>query len=513
MSAVKSYNPATLEFLGETQGIVPEVLPDLILKSRAIQKRWVVTSIKSRLTLLKKLLYYVSDNIEDIAKVIHQETGKPKIEAINSDVIAGMGAIRFSIDVLKKVLKPKKIPFKGMKLPMRYMGRSSYIVPKPVGVVGIISPWNFPFGIPFSQIIMAIAVGNSVILKPSSSTVLTGLKIGEVFEKAGFPKDLVQVVPGDGNIIGNALAKSDVDRLIFTGSVVVGKEIMKNASQRLTPVALELGDKSPMVVFNDTDLERTVNGALWNSFVNSGQVCASIKRIYVQESVYDEFVIKLKDAVQKLRQGWNWDDPNIDIGPLINKSALEKIEKHIERAKEQGATIITGGKRNPDLKGYFFEPTIITNVKQSDDVVQEEIFGPIIAILKFSSEEEAIRLANDTKFGLFGSVWTIDLNKGKRVAEQLTMGTVAVNNHTYTYGLPQTPWGGNKNSGFGRTHGLLGFQELLEPHHVHVDKGKFRKDLWWFPYNKQKLNAQYDIMKVLFLKKYRKMLSLIKGFK
>jgi succinate-semialdehyde dehydrogenase/glutarate-semialdehyde dehydrogenase len=513
MSIIKSYNPATLELVGEVEVVAPDFIPIIVRTARKVQKDWEKVPVKQRIRLLKDLLQYLSDNLEDIAKVIHQETGKPRIEAINSDIMAGMATVKYVISATKKAVKPYKIKFKGMSLPLKFMGRSSYIHPKPVGVIGVISPWNFPFGIPFSQIVFAVAVGNAVILKPSSDTVLTGLKIKEIFENIGFPKDLVQVAPGGGSTVGAALVKSEVDRIIFTGSVAVGKKVMEMASQRLTPITLELGGKSPMIVLDDADVKRAVRGAIWGAFVNAGQICAGVKRIYVQDKVYSEFVNLLRQKVKELKQGKGWDDTEISVGPLINKDAIEKMENHMKRAIEQGCTVLLGGKRNPNLEGYFFEPTIITDVKQYHDVVQEEIFGPIIAVLPFSTDEEGIKLANNTKFGLYGSVWTKDLNRGKRVAEKLSMGSIAINNHAYTYGLPQTPWGGNKNSGFGRTHSEFGFHEMLESQHIHIDNQRFKSDLWWQPYNKEKLEAQQDVIDLIFFNKYGKIFKLLKKLK
>jgi succinate-semialdehyde dehydrogenase/glutarate-semialdehyde dehydrogenase len=510
MSIIKSYNPATLELVGQVEKISPDFIPIIVRTARKVQKEWEKVPVKKRITLLKGLLQYLSGNLEDIAKVIHLETGKPRIEAINSDIMAGMATVKYVISATKKALKPYKIKFKGMRLPMKFLGRSSYIKPKPIGVVGVISPWNFPFGIPFSQIVFAVAVGNAVILKPSSDTILTGLKIKEVFEKVGFPENLVQVAPGGGSTVGAALVKSEVDRIIFTGSVAVGKKVMGMASQRLTPITLELGGKSPMVVLDDANIERAVRGAIWGGFVNAGQICAGVKRIYVQDKVYPEFVNLFRKKVKALKQGDDWDDNEISIGPLINESALKDMEGYMKKAVEQGCTVLIGGKRNTSLKGYFFEPTILTDVKQHHDVVQEEIFGPIIAVLPFSTEDEGISLANNTKFGLYGSVWTRNIKRGKRIAEKLTMGSIAINNHAYTYGLPQTPWGGNKNSGFGRTHSELGFHEMLEPHHIHIDKQRFGSDLWWQPYNTEKLEAQKEVSDLIFFNKYGKIFKLLK---
>lgn len=511
MDKISSINPATLEIIDEVSMVMPEELPKIIDNARKAQAVWEKISIKIRKKLFKQLIEYIAAHIDEIAKIIHQETGKPRIEAVNSDILAGMTHIRFSMDTIEEAMKPKKIKFVGMQLFMSLLGRSSYILPKPVGIVGIISPWNFPFGIPFSQTVMAIAVGNAVILKPSSNTALTGLKIQEIFDRVGFPKNLIQTIPGSGSKLGNALVTSGIDRVIFTGSVSIGKQVMEKASQRLTPVVLELGDKSPMVIFDDVDLDRTVQGAVWGCFVNAGQVCAGTKRIYLHQKIYDEFLTKFKLAVEELKQGWNWDDPEISIGPVITENALKEMEENVRRAIEQGAKVLTGGKRNPNLKGYFFEPTVIVNATQDMDVVQKEIFGPIVVVLSFSSEEEAVTLANNTEFGLHGSVWTSNKGRAKRVAEKLTMGTVVINNLVYTYGLPQTPWGGNRSSGFGRTHSMIGFTELLELHHVHRDKTRIKREPWWYPYNSAKLQAQLDMIDILVRKKYLKVFSLLKN--
>jgi succinate-semialdehyde dehydrogenase/glutarate-semialdehyde dehydrogenase len=243
-----------------------------------------------------------------------------------------------------------------------------------------------------------------------------------------------------------------------------------------------------MIVLEDADLERCVNGAIYGAFLNSGQVCSGVKRIYVHETIYKEFLQRFKEKTEKLKQGYGWDDTEVSMGPLINEEAVKEMEKQIERAKEQGAKILTGGKRNSNLKGNFFEPSILINVVQKMDVVKKEIFGPIVPVLSFSTDEEAIDLANDTSFGLYGSVWTNDLKRGEKIAQRLTMGTIAINNHTYTYGIPHTPWGGNKNSGYGRTHGRFGFEELIQTQHIHLDNQRIKSDSWWQPYNSKKVS-------------------------
>ncbi|OLS12106.1 MAG: succinate-semialdehyde dehydrogenase (NAD(P)+), partial [Promethearchaeota archaeon CR_4] len=301
---IRCINPATLNPLGAVSATSPEAIGEVLARARKSQEKWQEKwqgiPLIDRIRLLKGAVRYVRNHVEDIAFTIASETGKPKIEAINSDLIAAMGVADFAIHKVSKVLRPYRIKDRVLAL-MCLLGRHSYIFPKPVGVVGIISPWNYPFGIPFGQTFMATAAGNAVILKPSTETPLAGVKIQEVFDQAGFPTGLVQAIPGAGNGIGNALVESGVDRIIFTGSVQVGKQIMARAAQRLTPVTLELGGKDAMIVFADADIARAVTAGTWGAFINSGQTCVGVKRIYVQESVQEEFISQFTEQVKKLK--------------------------------------------------------------------------------------------------------------------------------------------------------------------------------------------------------------------
>jgi succinate-semialdehyde dehydrogenase/glutarate-semialdehyde dehydrogenase len=365
----------------------------------------------------------------------------------------------------------------------------------------VIAPFNFPFSIPFTQTVAAVAAGNAVILKPSKETPMTGELVASLFREAGFPSGLVRCICGPGT--GDALARSSVDKIVFTGSTEVGRQVMQSASTRLTPVILELGGKDAMLVLEDADLERASSAAVWGAFVNSGQVCVGIKRIYVQENVMDEFLRLMKDKTLALKQGDGWSDSDVSLGPLINQRALEDMERQVQQAVLQGGIVVTGGERNPDLKGYFFRPTIVTGLDQKADLVQQETFGPIVTVLPFQTEEEALLDVNDSPFALSGSVWTRDMRRGRRLAESFRSGTAVVNNAVYTYGLPATPWGGRGKSGFGRTHGEWGFQEMMETHHVHLDSGRMRNDFWWFPYHKRKEEAQMFFMRFFFQKEWK----------
>ena len=505
---IVKYNPATLEPVGELDATSPDEIPRIIHKARAAQAGWAALPLEERREVLKRLQAHVAANIETISRTICEETGKPRMEAINADMMSALSATMYSVEKMPSLFRPRGTDFGKLSLMMRYLGRRSYIQPRPLGVIAIIAPWNYPFGIPFSQAVMAVAAGNAVVLKPSSETPFTGLELRKAFIAAGVPEDLVQGVIGSGSKVGNALASSNVDRVIFTGSTEVGRKIMAAAAQRLNPVTMELGGKDPMVVLADADLPRAAEAAAWGCYVNAGQTCVCIKRIYVHESVYQQFLDLFSEKASRIKLGYGWDDPEVGMGPLINASAVEDMEAQVARAIEQGGRVLFGGKR-PNMKGHFFEPTAIVDAPQSSDIVQKETFGPIVAVLRFRTEEEAISMANDSSFALSGSVWTSDLGRGRAIAERMDGGTIHVNNVGYTFGLASTPWGGRKESGFGHTHGEEGFAELLEPHHVHVDKGRFARELWWHPYDQEGLELSRGLNDILFGGRYGRAAALL----
>ncbi|MEQ1764995.1 MAG: aldehyde dehydrogenase family protein, partial [Pyrinomonadaceae bacterium] len=384
----------------------------------------------------------------------------------------------------EKLLRPRKIGIGIYGL----MGRSSRIVYHPVGVVGIIPAWNYPFSIPLGEATMALMAGNTVVIKPSELTPMIGLKIGEIFEKAveqAFQpvhhRDLVQIVSGDGST-GAALVEAAPDKIMFTGSVATGKKIAAAAAKNLTSVVLELGGKDPMIVFADANLELAAGAAVWGAFCNAGQSCSSVERLYAEESVAGELTRKIIEKTKQLKQGTG-DQADVSIGAMSSEQQIKIVEDHVVDFRAAGAKIETGGQRNPTLEGLFYEPTVITGAHNDMRAMQEETFGPTLPIATFSTEEEAIRLANDSEFGLTASVWTRDRARGQRVAQKIEAGSVCVNEVLYTHGIAQTPWGGFKNSGRGRTHGREGLMELVQPQHIHVNKLALMPDAWWMPYS------------------------------
>jgi len=496
--AIDVVNPSTLETVGRVECTRIGDIAEIVRTAREAQAKWFAVPSSERRRILLKAQSLVLERKDKLIEVIMSETGKPRIEAIGNDIMAALSVGDYSLDLLETNFKETRISYGRLGTAFKFLGRRSIISPRPLGVVGVISPWNYPFGIPYSQVIMALAAGNGVVLKPSSYTPMTGLFVKEVMEDAGVPKGLVGVVIGSGGTVGQALVASGVDRVVFTGSGEVGRQVMRNASQTLTPVTLELGGKDPMVVLADANIERAVKAAVWGSFVNAGQTCACVKRIYLQDRIKDQFTEMMVKRTASLRVGDGSKDPNVSVGPLISESAVAEMERTVAKAVEEGARVLIGGKRSEGLRGHYFDPTVIGDVKQNMEVCQKETFGPIVVLVPFSIEDEAIKFAWDNPHALTASVWTSNMKKGKEIAKRLPGGTVMINNAVYTYGLGATPWGGSKDSGFGRTHGDLGFGELVESQHIHFDDGRYPRDVWWSPYDEESLKGVDQMLDGLF---------------
>ncbi|QOQ54235.1 betaine-aldehyde dehydrogenase [Bacillus amyloliquefaciens] len=344
----------------------------------------------------------------------------------------------------------------------------SKIVREPIGVCGQITPWNYPLLQASWKIAPALAAGNTIVLKPSEITPLTTIKVFQLIEEAGIPKGAANLVLGPGASVGDELARNlDVDLVSFTGGIETGKKIMQAASGNVKKIALELGGKNPNIVFQDADLETAADQALNAVFFHAGQVCSAGSRLLVDEAIHDEFLAELINRTKRIKLG-NGFHEDTESGPLISAEHRAKVEKYVEIGIEEGAKLETGGKRPDDpalQNGFFYEPTIFSNCKSDMRIVQEEIFGPVLTVESFSSEEEVIRLANDTIYGLAGAVWSKDIEKCERVAQKLRMGTVWINDfHPY---FAQAPWGGYKQSGFGRELGKIGLEEYTEVKHIY----------------------------------------------
>ena len=478
---IVSYDPATNEEVGRVTLSSPEEVRRAVGRARAAQKAWAALSFRERGRLVMRAREIVLAEMDEIALLISRESGKPTAEAISMEITPTLDLMQFFARRSARLLKDEKIDI-GL---YRLLGRASRIEYRPLGVIGIIAPWNFPWAIPLGEVVMALMAGNAVVLKPSELTPLVALKIGEVFRRAGLGEGLLEVVTGDGST-GAALVEAGVDKVMFTGSVATGKRVAEAAARRLIPVVLELGGKDPFVVFEDADLEAASSAAVWGAFANAGQACASVERCYVHESVADEFLARVVEKTRALRQDTGAQE-GADIASMSSERQLRTVEEHVRDAVERGAQVVTGGGRGrvgdvERTEGIFHEPTVLTGVDHTMLVMREETFGPLLPLMKFKTDDEAIGLANDSQFGLTASVWTRNLSRGRRVASRIEAGTVMINEVLYTHGIAQTPWGGVKQSGLGRTHGRLGLLEMVAPIHVHVNRLTRLPDMWWFGY-------------------------------
>ena len=480
---IVSYNPATNEEIGRVLNSSAETVQAAVENARETFKTWRATSFRERAAFIMKAREVILAEMDEIARLISDESGKPVAEALSAEIVPVLDLMQYFARNAAKILKAEKINIGQLGL----LGRSSKIIYQPLGVIGIISPWNFPLAIPLGEVVMALMAGNTVVLKPSELTPLVGLKIGEIFEKTGLPENVLQILTGDGRT-GAALVDAGVGKIMFTGSVATGKRIAENAAKTLTPVVLELGGKDPMIVFADADLEIAASAAVWGAFTNSGQACSSVERLYVEETIAEQFTAKVVEKTRRLTHGFG-SEAATDVGSMISENQLKTVENHVADFEKSGAKILTGGKRKADSTGSFFEPTVIAGAENSMRGMREETFGPTLPIATFKTEEEAINLANDTDFGLAASVWTSNLTKGKSVAEKILAGTVTVNEVLYTHGIGQTPWGGFKQSGYGRTHGKLGLLELVAPQHIHINRFPLIPNVWWFSYSQNAIDT------------------------
>src|SRR5215213_4498660 len=472
-------DPSTGEEIGRAPLMSETEVAAAVSRAREALPAWARLSYAERARFILRAREVVLDQLEEIAKLISRETGKPVTEGISMEIVPTLDLMHHFAGNTKRILKRRRIGLGQYN----FMARTSYIVYKPLGVVGIISPWNFPWATPLDEVVMALMAGNAVVVKPSELTSFTALRIGEVFKQAQLPEGLLAIVTGDGST-GAALVEAGVNKIMFTGSVNTGKRVAEAAAKHLTPVVLELGGKDPMIVLEDANLENAARAAIWGAFCNSGQACASIERCYVHESVADKFVDLVVKETKLLKQD-KASTGDIDVGAMTNERQLEIVEDHVSDAVERGAEVRAGGHRLNDSNGWFHQPTVVTGVDHSMKLMRDETFGPVLPIMTFKTDEEAVRLANDSIYGLTASVFTGNLERGKRIAEQIDAGTVMVNEVVYTHAVAQTPWGGVKQSGYGRTHGSLGLLELVSSRHIHVNAMPGLADVWWFPYSKR----------------------------
>lgn len=475
---IKSINPATLESVGEACLASATECQEALQAAKKAFPLWKGLAPEKKRLIFQNAKKILLKRSRDTAHLITVEKGTPFPESLSVEVLGALEALDYYVRNLRKSLKPKKAKH---YVALFFHKKSSFHF-QPLGVTLIISPWNFPFLIPFCDILGALAAGNTVVFRPSTSTPLTGLLIGDIFLEAGLPPGVLNIVNCKIPQAEDLITSPDVQTVMFTGSVRTGKRIMKLASRNLTNTVLELGGKDAMVVLKDADLERAARGAVWAAFMNSGQSCGSVERVYVSREIADEFIERVLNHTKKLKVG-NPLEPEVDMGPMATLSQLEAVERHIKDAKKKGARVLWGGERIKEFRGYFFQPTVLSEVNHSMKIMREETFGPVIPIMPFSEEEEAISLANDSSYGLTASIWTRDKKMASWIAERLEAGTITVNDHMFSFIEPGAIWGGIKQTGSGHTHGPFGLLELVNIKFVSLDFSKKKTQIWWYPYS------------------------------
>jgi succinate-semialdehyde dehydrogenase/glutarate-semialdehyde dehydrogenase len=483
-------SPVTLAPIGEFEAASGDEVRAAVERARKAQGPWAALSVKQRAEYMWRLLDQFVKRQDEIVDTVLQETGKARSEAIGMEVFACCDAITYYAKRAPKFLAPERRRIHGL---MGFAKRLR-VVYKPLGVVGLITPWNGPVVLAVNPMVQALLAGNAVVHKPSEVTPLSALVVKRLTEAAGFPPDLYQVVQGDGQT-GAALIESGVDKVSFTGSVATGRKVAEACGRRLVPVTLELGGKDAMIVCADADLERAAQGALLGSCMNTGHYCCGTERIYVMDAVYDAFVEKVVTAAKQLRQS---DTGETDVGAVFWDQQLSIIESHMADATAKGAKVLVGGRRNPKLAGLYYEPTVVVDVSHDMDLMQKETFGPIVAIQRVASEDEALRLANDSEYGLNGNVWTLDAEKGQRIAERMETGGVCVNDMALTYGVPEAPFGGVKASGVGQVNGAQGIRGYCHVHPILSDRKGRGPIQGGYPYTRKSEDGMQKFIRLLF---------------
>ena len=471
-----SVNPATGEVLRELECAGEGAVETAVARAKSAQAAWVEPGLRRRIEVLREFQEKLYAKKTEIAAAITREVGKPLVEALVTEVLVVLDAARFLIGNAFGLLRDEPVPHGNLVTKLK----SGWLVRESHGVIGIISPWNYPFSIPATETLAALVAGNAVVLKPSELTPLVALELAALLHAAGVPEDVFQVVVGEGPA-GAALLRSPIDKLVFTGSVATGKRIAAAAAERLLPVVLELGGKDPMLVLDDANVDVASSAAVWGAFVNAGQACLSVERCYVHQSLYESFAKACAEKTKQLRVG-NGMDSHTDVGPMIQERQVRIVESHVEDAKARGARVLAGGTRLPELGVNFYAPTVLADVTQDMRIMREETFGPVLPVMACSDDDEAVRLANDSEYGLAASVWTRDAKRGERLARRIHAGTVMVNDVISCFGISEAPHGGVKASGVGRTHGRFGLDEMVRVKYLDMDRVPGMKKVWWHGY-------------------------------
>lgn len=499
-------NPATGEVIAEYPLNTVEDVVTAVKNARLAQPAWQALPVKRRAKYVMKFAEYIQKHSTELAETISRDNGKTVVDAMFTEVAPAALATGYYCKNAARFLKDRKLRSGNLIL----MYKRSRIVRVPYGVVCIISPWNYPFSIPFSEVVMALLAGNAVILKTASETQAVGHALKACVEYADLPEHVFTYINLPGSVAGDAFIDAGIDKMFFTGSVATGKYLMKKASERLTPLVLELGGNDAMIVCEDADLYRAACGAVWAGMQNAGQSCGGVERIYVDKKVYDEFLAVLKERVEALRVG-EGTLPTSDVGAMTTRKQMKTVREHIDDALARGAKIFAQSNVPDDMKGQFMPCVVLTDVDHTMLTMREETFGPVVAVMPFETIDEAVALANDSNLGLTASVWSKDRKKAARIGRRIMAGAISINDHLMTHGLAETPWGGFKESGIGRTHGEIGFAEMTQPQVIVDDllatMPFVRRNFWWHPREQRQYDEAKGIIDAFYARGFRQRLG------
>jgi len=469
-------NPANEEVIHHVASATVSDLNSALSSSRKGFEEWSNIAMDLRAEVMRRISQLLPEKMDDVSRVITEENGKPIVESNMEVMGAQMYADYYaaeSEELLKQETRVVDFPQVG-----NYEFRTVF---QPLGVVVVIAPWNWPFLIPFQTILPALMAGNSVIFKPSSLTAMVGKKITEILVEAGLPEGVINLVQGGGEV-GDRLVRSGVQAVVFVGGNQVGSKVAVNCAKGLKRAVLELGGSDPFIVFDDAQLDEAINGAIYGRFFGAGQICVSAKRIFVHNSIFEEFTTRFAEKAASLKVG-NGVDPSTDMGPLVSKSQRSYVTKTVREAVSHGAKAICGGSSPPESdKGFFYLPTVLTNAKMSMKVMSEEMFGPVAPVLPFEDEVQAVQLANSTRYGLGASIWTRNEEKALRISRRIESGIVWINDVAVTF--PHAPWGGVKESGVGRHSSKYGLLDMVNIRQICINKIREPTRMWWLPYSK-----------------------------
>jgi acyl-CoA reductase-like NAD-dependent aldehyde dehydrogenase len=504
--ALESFNPATGELVGTVETITPAKVQGVVDDVAEVQPFWAALTLEDRARYMRRAGDVLLAELDEIAELLTNEQGKPRVESYTMELLPTIDSLKWIADNGPEILADEKL-----SMPVFLKSKSAKFTYEPIGVVGVIAPWNYPWSIPFGEVAIALMAGNGVVLKPASLTPLIGERIREIFEKAGLPEGLVRTVHGGGRI-GDALVKSSAGKIFFTGSVEVGRKVGVECAKRMKGSVLELGGKDPQIVCADADLANAISGAVWGGFANAGQTCSGIERVYVHRDVADAFVEGVVRETERLTVG----DPRewtTEIGPMVSEDQAKIVNELVDDAVKSGATQLTGGPVKVNgMKGDFIAAVVLTGVSHEMRIMNEEIFGPVLPIVTVDSEEQAIELANDSEFGLGASIWTKDRAKGERMAHQIQSGMVWTNDHSFSHGACVCAWGGVKDSGLGRSHSKFGFYECVNVKQLAWEPG-WTRDMWWQPYDRKLADAIRYSAQLLYSRNGNRLQALREGFR